>query len=81
MLSNLGGKLMATFTGRRRVDAFVVYEAEIEGDSPADAAERARQADEKIEWEKCYTSQYDAREFVTLAEDGGEIDETRTGDL
>lgn len=72
---------MARFTVRRVVDAYAVYEAEVEAETPKAAAEAARNDEEQYQWAEAFTQTFDARNFVTMSEDGGEIEETKVGDL
>jgi len=72
---------MTTYTVLRKVDAFVYYTAEVEAVSAIEAAEQARRSEEKYNWTESGSSEYDARNFVTLDETGNELPETETGDL
>jgi hypothetical protein len=72
---------MPKYTVRRLVDAYVVYEAEVEAPDAEHASIYAREDETEYEWEECCTNEFDARNFVTLNEDGGEIEETQVGDM
>ena len=72
---------MAKFQVLRVVDAYVRYTAEVEADNPTDAAEKARKSEDDYQWEHDSTSEYDARFFVTLDDEGNEIENTQTGDM
>lgn len=71
---------MTKFTVRRYQDAYVIQEAEIEADS-AEAAAQDAYNDDDLVWGPADTQTFDATGIVTLGEDGGEIEETRTGKL
>ncbi len=72
---------MAVFKVRRRVDAYVDYVAEVEADSPEEAAELASDDEAAFNWEEEGPCEFDARMFIALDADGSEIDGTQCGDL
>ena len=65
-----------------RVDAYVDYVVEIEA---GDAKEAARTAADDLtsghKWEERGTQEFDARLYITLDENGDEIDGTQAGDF
>jgi hypothetical protein len=71
---------MPTFIVLCRIDAYADYEAEIEADSAEEAAELANDSHEDYTWEPRGTAEFDDRFYVTLDENGDEIDATRAGD-
>ena len=71
---------MPTFQVLRRVDAFVDYVAEVEADTPAEAAELAQDNEDDYDWRERGECQFDARLFVTLDDKGSEIAATQVGD-
>lgn len=64
-----------------RIDAFADYVAEVEADSPADAAQLAEENHSAYKWEHDGTHEFDARVYVTLDADGNEIESTQCGDF
>lgn len=70
---------MPIFKVRRRVDAYVDYVAEVEADTPVEAAELAYDDETAFEWEEEGPSEFDARLFITLDATGDEIDGTQVG--
>lgn len=72
---------MAKFRVLRRVDAFVGYVADVEADSAEQAARSAERNEERYAWEHVDVQHFDARLFVTLDEDGNELEHTQTGDF
>lgn len=70
---------MAKYHVEMTVDAVVRYMVEVEADSPAEAAKKARDSEE-IKWGKGDVIEYDARNFVALNEDFEPIEETQQGD-
>lgn len=68
---------MPTYRVRRGVDAYVYSEAEVEADSPHEAATKARDHEEDYKWEEVGEGLFDARYFITLDADGNEIAETQ----
>lgn len=72
---------MPKFQVLRRVDAFVDYVAEIEADSPEEAARKANDDEEPFDWRERGVIQFDARSFVTLDAEGIEIERTQCGDF
>jgi hypothetical protein len=70
---------MPTFTVRCRVDAYVDYRAEVEAETPHEAAELARERPEDYKWEEEGPVEFDARGYITLDKDGDEIDGTQVG--
>ena len=73
---------MAKFQVLCRVDAYVDYVAEVEAE---DAQEAARTAADDLtsrhKWEERGTQEFDARLYITLDENGDEIDGTQAGDF
>lgn len=72
---------MPKFKVMRAVDAFALYEAVVEAADEIDAARIARENDSHIPWTDAGLTTFDARGFVTLAEDGKPIGITRVGDF
>ena len=73
---------MPNFRVLCRVDAYVDYVADIEADDPQQAARAA--ADDltsRHKWEERGTQEFDARLYITLDENGDEIDGTQAGDF
>lgn len=64
-----------------RRDAFVDYVAEIEADTPEEAADAANLAPWDHKWEERGVVEFDAALFVALDADGNEIEGTETGKL
>ena len=75
----LGDAEVPKFTVRRRIDAYVDYVASVEADTPAEAAEIARDNEGDFKWEEEGPCEFDARGFVTLNAKGYEIDGTQVG--
>lgn len=72
---------MPKFKVLRRVDAFVNFIAEVEAETPADAARKACDDERPFQWEEIGTNTFDARVFVALDADGDEVDNTACGDF
>jgi hypothetical protein len=72
---------MAIFKVKRIVDAFVIYEADVDADSPEQASSKAQADEDAYEWGTGDSVEYDARRFVTLDAGGIEIESTERGDL
>jgi hypothetical protein len=72
---------MATFTVVRTVDAYATYEAKVEADSPEDAADQAWAAPELYDWQDLDVQTFDDRFYMTLDDQGQEIESTRVGDF
>jgi hypothetical protein len=72
---------MPIFTVLRRVDASVDYVADIEADTPEEAAELASDDESGYQWTEQGPVEFDDRLFVTLDKDGDPIDETQVGDF
>lgn len=72
---------MPVFQVLRRVDAFVDYVAEVDAPSANEAAARASYDETSLNWTPRSVAQFDARIFVTLDENGEEIDATQQGDF
>lgn len=73
---------MSKFIVRRIVDAYAVYEAEVEARSPSEAANLAYLTEEDYIWSDLPDIQtFDARYFVTLDDNGDPIEITKVGDL
>lgn len=64
-----------------RIDAYADYVAEVEADDAEAAAELARDNHEDYQWEFNQTAEFDARFYVTLDENGDEIESTHVGDF
>lgn len=64
-----------------RIDAFIDYVAEVEADSPEEAAELANDSHSDYEWRRRGEAEFDARLYVTLDADGNEINRTQCGDF
>ena len=73
---------MAKFNVLCRVDAYVDYVAEVEADDAAEAAQLANHdLSGHYKWEERGTQEFDARLYITLDENGEEIDGTQAGDF
>jgi len=72
---------MPTFEVKRRVDAYIDYVAEVEADTPEEAAELAREDEGSYKWEAFGEAEFDARIFITLDKNGQEIGSTQCGDF
>ena len=72
---------MPKFNVLCRIDAFVDYVAEVEADTPEQAAELANDSHSDYEWRRSGEAEFDARLYVTLDADGGEIERTQCGDF
>jgi hypothetical protein len=72
---------MPKFKVLRRVDAFADYIAEIEAASADEAAAKANEAEETFKWQPEGVHHFDERLFVTLDDDGNEIESTQRGDF
>ena len=73
---------MVKFDVLRRVDAYVDYVAEVEAENAEEAAQLAN--DDLIgcyKWEERGKQEFDARLYITLDENGDEIDGTQAGDF
>ena len=75
----------ARYTIRRTIDAVVVYEAEVEADSPAEAAKYAEEHEDEVfarQFQQTHGEviEYAARNFIALDEEGDEIEESKIGD-
>jgi hypothetical protein len=70
-----------TFTVLCRIDAYADYVAEVEADNAAEAAELARENHGDYKWEYDQTAEFDDRLYVTLNDDGDEIEGTLVGDF
>ena len=70
---------MPTFRVLSRVDAYADYIAEVEADSPEEAADLAYDGDIALRWEPAGVQEFDARRVVTLDADGEEIAATARG--
>lgn len=57
---------MPKFTIRRYVDAYAVYEAEVEADDADAATILAANSEEKFNWSEPYHITYDSRTFVAI---------------
>jgi len=72
---------MPTFTVLCRIDAYADYVAQVEADNAADAAELAGENHGDYKWEHDQTAEFDDRLYVTLNDDGDEIEGTQVGDF
>jgi hypothetical protein len=72
---------MPTFNVLCRIDAYADYVAKVEADSAAEAAELARENHGDYKWEYDQTAEFDDRLYVTLDDDGNEIEGTQVGDF
>lgn len=72
---------LAKFQVLCRIDAFADYVAEVEAEDAEAAAQVARDCHEYYDWEFRQTAEFDARLYVTLDENGDEIDSTQVGDF
>jgi hypothetical protein len=72
---------MPTFTVLCRIDAYADYVAVVEADNAAEAAELARENHGDYKWEHDQTAEFDDRLYVTLNDDGDEIEGTQVGDF
>ncbi len=72
---------MPTFTVLCRIDAYADYIAQIEAESPVKAAELARENHGDYKWAYDQTAEFDDRLYVTLSDDGDEIEGTQVGDF
>lgn len=72
---------MPKFQVLRRVDAFVDYIADVDADSPQEAAQKASDREESYVWKDRSVAEFDARLFVALDDDGDEIEGTQCGDF
>ncbi len=70
---------MPVFTVLSRVDAYVVYVAEVEADTAEDAVVLAYDGDPTVTWVKDQVVEFDARHVVALDDDGEEIESTARG--
>jgi hypothetical protein len=77
----LEASAVPTFTVLCRIDAFADYVAEVDAPDAAKAAEIARSAHGFYEWAHKQTAEFDARLYVTLDEEGDEIEATQVGDF
>jgi hypothetical protein len=72
---------MPKFTVLCRIDAFADYVAEVEADDAEEAALLADDDHGRYKWKHAGTHEFDARLYVTLDENGDEIEETQVGDF
>ena len=63
-----------------RIDAYADYVAVVEANSPEDAARLAADEPEAYRWEFQQTAEFAARMYVTLDDNGNEIDGTEVDD-
>lgn len=63
-----------------RIDAYAHYVALVEADSAREAAELANDFHEDYQWQANGVCEFDSRCYVTLNENGDEIEETLIGD-
>jgi hypothetical protein len=71
---------LSRFSVLCRIDAYADYVAVVEADSPEDAAQLAADEPEAYRWEYQQTAEFDARLYVTLDDNGDEIDATEVDD-
>jgi hypothetical protein len=72
---------MPKFAVLCRIDAFADYVAEVEACDAAQAARIAQKLHGSLNWEHKQTLEFDARLYVTLDDDGREIEATQRGDF
>ena len=72
---------MPIFTVLCRIDAYADYVAEVDADDAAQAAELARESHGDYKWKYDQTAEFDDRLYVTLNDDGDEIEGTQVGDI
>jgi len=72
---------MPTFTVLCRIDAYADYVAEVDADDAEGAAMLARENHGDYKWEHDRTAEFDDRLYVTLNDDGDEIEGTQVGDF
>ncbi len=72
---------MQRFTVLCRIDAWADYVAEVEAETAEEAAALASEHHGDYVWEHSYTQEFDARRYVTLDDDGREIESTAIDDL
>ncbi|HTK36722.1 MAG TPA: hypothetical protein VL358_15740 [Caulobacteraceae bacterium] len=72
---------MPRFTVLCRRDAYVDYTARVDADTAEDAAWIANEQFEEQSWVRRDVSEFDACLFVTLDEEGAEIEGTECGKL
>jgi len=72
---------MQKFMVKRTVDAFVIYEAEVEAESAEQAVELAERDEDKYQWGEGDVATFDAWSFVALDDNGDELEETARGDF
>ena len=64
-----------------RVDAFVDYTAQIEAETPEEAARLAEDGLDEYEWTREGETEFDARVYVALDAEEREIEATQCGDF
>ena len=72
---------MPIFRVLRRVDAFIDDIAKVEANTAEEAAQLADRHEAKYEWRRRGAAHFDTRLFVTLDENGNEIESTQRGDF
>lgn len=72
---------MPTYRVMRRVDAFADAVALVEADDPKSAVRLAAKQEDKLSWGLEEIAYFDARTFVALDDDGGEIPGSEYGDF
>ena len=72
---------MPLFIVRRRVDAYVSYVAEVRARNARNAAELASEDEAAYAWQEEATDEFDARLFITLDEEGFELEATEVSHL
>lgn len=72
---------MPTYQVLCRFDAFIDYVAEVEADSPAEAAELAHDNHTDYRWQRDGEQEFDAHAYITLDANGDEIADTERGDF
>jgi len=72
---------MPLFIVRRRVDAYVCYVAEVRARTARKAAELASGDEGAYAWQEEATDEFDARLFITLDDEGSELEQTEIRQL
>lgn len=74
-------RVMPKFQVLCRIDAWANYVAKVEADSAEEAARLAKDSHGDYRWEEDGVSEFDARVYHTLDDQGFEIDHTKVGDF
>lgn len=72
---------MPVFTIRRRIDAFIDYEAEIAAPNANEATALARANASLLRWRPAGHHEFQAQTFIALDAGGGEIESSECGDF